>query len=80
MAPMVVQGLPKLPNDSYYELWLTRGGRELASCGTFRVHSGQTTVALNAPYLVPRGEHPGWVVVAHRPGRSEQPPKPLLTT
>jgi hypothetical protein len=76
---MVVQGLPKLPKDGYYELWLTRGNQEIASCGTFRVANGdQVTVVLNAPYLIPRGEHPGWIVVAHVPGREAA--RPLLTT
>jgi Anti-sigma-K factor rskA, C-terminal len=76
---MVVQGLPKLPKDGYYELWLTRGNQEIASCGTFRVANGDhVTVTLNAPYLIPRGEHPGWIVVAHVPGREAA--RPLLTT
>jgi hypothetical protein len=75
---MVVQGLPTLPKDGYYELWLTRGNREIATCGAFRVHGNRTQVSLNAPYLIPRGEHPGWIVVAHRGGRVES--VPLLTT
>jgi hypothetical protein len=75
---MVVQGLPALPKNGYYELWLTRGNREIASCGTFRTHGDRTEVSLNAPYLIPRGEHPGWVVVVHTPGRELA--TPLLTT
>jgi hypothetical protein len=75
---MVVQGLPTLPHEGYYELWLTRGDREIASCGTFRTHGNRTEVSLNAPYLIPRGEHPGWIVVAHTSG--ERAAKPLLTT
>jgi hypothetical protein len=75
---MVVEGLPQLPKDGYYELWLTRGNREVASCGTFRAHGDRVEVDLNAPYLIPRGEHPGWIVVAHTPGRES--PTPLLTT
>jgi anti-sigma-K factor RskA len=75
---MVVQGLPTLPKDGYYELWLTRGNREIASCGAFRIRGNRTEVSLNAPYLIPRGEHPGWIVVAHRSGRAES--VPLLTT
>ena len=77
---MVVQGLPKLPKDGYYELWLTRGNKEIASCGTFRVADrNRVTVALNAPYLIPRGEHPGWIVVSHVPG-GRPGTAPLLTT
>jgi Anti-sigma-K factor rskA, C-terminal len=75
---MVVQGLPTLPKDGYYELWLTRGNREIASCGAFRIHGNRTEVSLNAPFLIPRGEHPGWIVVAHGGGRPES--VPLLTT
>ena len=75
---MVVQGLPPLPKQGYYELWLTRGNREIASCGTFRTHGNRTEVSLNAPYLIPRGEHPGWIVVAHTRGRETA--TPLLTT
>jgi Anti-sigma-K factor rskA len=75
---MVVEGLPSLPKDGYYELWLTRGNREIASCGSFRVHGNRTEVSLNAPYLIPRGEHPGWIVVAHTTGGRET--RTLLTT
>jgi hypothetical protein len=74
---MVVQGLPKL-KKGYYELYLTRGSRTVASCGTFTVQGTQTVVRLNAPYLLPRGAHPGWIVVVHAPGRNEA--QPLLTT
>jgi Anti-sigma-K factor rskA len=74
---MVVQGLPALPKEGYYELWLTRDNREVASCGTFRTHGNRTEVSLNAPYLIPRGEQPGWIVVAHTTGGRETT---LLTT
>src|SRR3954454_10370646 len=43
---MVVQGLPALPHEGYYELWLTRGNHEIASCGTFRTHGSRTEVSL----------------------------------
>ena len=75
---MVVQGLPTLPKEGYYELWLTRGNREIASCGTFRTHGSRTEVSLNAPYLIPRGEHPAgsWSPT----GRGRETATPLLTT
>jgi anti-sigma-K factor RskA len=72
-----IQGLKKLPPNGYYELYLTRGGKPVASCGTFRVHSGLTQVQLNAPYSLKRFD--GWVVTRHVPGRREAP-QPLLTT
>jgi hypothetical protein len=73
-----VQGLPKLPRGGYYELYLTRHGRIAATCGTFNVHGGRTTVRLNAPYRLRSFD--GWVVTRHLPGRPEQASRPLLTT
>jgi hypothetical protein len=73
-----VQGLPRLPRGSYYELYLTRHGHISAACGTFNVHGGRTTVSLNAPYEL-RG-FDGWVVTRHLPGHPEESARPLLTT
>jgi hypothetical protein len=75
---MVVRGLPDLGRKGYYELYLTRGTRQLASCGTFVVGKTTTVVHLNAPYLLPQGQKAGWVVVAHMRGKKETPT--LLTT
>jgi hypothetical protein len=72
-----VQGLKQLPPGSYYELYLTRGGKPAATCGTFRVHSGLTEIRLNAPYALKQFD--GWSVTRHVPGRREQA-QPLLTT
>jgi Anti-sigma-K factor rskA len=73
-----VQGLPKLPRGGYYELYLTRHGRIAATCGTFNVHGGRTTVSLNAPYEL--RDYDGWVVTRHLPGRPEEATGPVLTT
>jgi anti-sigma-K factor RskA len=73
-----VQGLPRLPRGGYYELYLTRHGRIAASCGTFNVRGGKTTVTLNAPYKLKSFD--GWVVTRHLPGRPEEASRPLLTT
>ncbi len=70
-----VVGLRPLPLGAYYEMYLTRGGRSIASCGTFTVHRGTTQVRLNAPEYR-RGD--GWIVVRHGPGGGESPP--LLST
>jgi hypothetical protein len=70
-------GLRTLPKGGYYELWLTKAGRRKASCGTFRVQPGQTTVRLNAPYDF--RQYRGWIVVRRLPGQAESP-KPLLST
>src|SRR5262249_31356465 len=59
---MVVKGLPDLHEKGYYELFLTRGGKRAASCGTFVVHGTKpTTVRLNAPYVLPAKSQPGWI-------------------
>lgn len=56
-----VEGLPTLPANSYYEVYIVRGGKPWASCGTFVVAGKQgTTVQLNAPYRLKPGD--SWVV------------------
>ena len=72
--PMVmkVSGLAALPAGQTYALWLTKRGKLEASCGTFTVGEGTTTVNLNAPYHLK--EYDGWIVV--RSGATT----PLLTT
>lgn len=69
---MTVSGLAVLPLGQTYALWLTKHGKLEASCGTFTVGAGTTTVGLNAPYRLT--EYDGWIVV--RNGTT----KPLLTT
>lgn len=69
-----VSGLPPLPEGGWYELYLTRGGKPVASCGTFRTRPGTSEVRLNAPYSF-EGPH-GWVIVEQRAGR--RPSRPLL--
>ena len=72
--PMVmkISGLAALPAGQTYALWLTKHGKLEASCGTFTVGKGTTTVDLNAPYKLK--EYDGWIVV--RSGTAT----PLLTT
>jgi hypothetical protein len=72
--PMVitVSGLPDLPAGGRYLLYLTRDGRPVAWCGSFRVHEGDTTALLNAPYRLDR--YHGWVVRADLPGRIDTRP------
>jgi hypothetical protein len=70
---MRVRGLePNRPGHDYYELWLTKDGKPLGSCGRFKVRPGLTEVMLSVPY--PLQGYDGWVVTH---GRS---PQPLLTT
>ena len=72
--PMVisVRGLRDLPAGGRYLLYLTRRGRPVAWCGSFRVHEGRTTSLMNAPYRFDRFD--GWVVRADIPGRLDTRP------
>ncbi|HJQ74250.1 MAG TPA: anti-sigma factor [Gaiellaceae bacterium] len=57
-----VAGLPKLPQGTYYEVYLVRGGKPWGSCGSFRItgSSGAVTLRLNAPYSLRPGD--SWIV------------------
>ncbi|HEX4679175.1 MAG TPA: hypothetical protein VH210_08255 [Gaiellaceae bacterium] len=58
-----VNNLPTQKNPSaYYELWLSRNGKPIAPCGSFRVNARTTTVRLSVPYDFKRFD--GWVVTA----------------
>ena len=67
-------GLPTLPKRGYYEVYLVRGGKLLAPCGTFLVKSPESGVSvwLNAPYRLQQGDT--WVVTRHRWGSREAGP------
>jgi hypothetical protein len=71
---LVVHGLKPLPKGQYYEMFLTRKGRPVVTCGTFRISSGES-VRLNAPYLLRTG---GWIVTLERPASNAHPV--VLTT
>jgi hypothetical protein len=58
-----VRGLPPLRGGGYYELFLSRHGKPVATCGTFTVHTGTTVVRLNAPYALRKFD--GWLVTRH---------------
>jgi hypothetical protein len=63
---------PSRDRQDFYELWLTKDGKPVESCGRFTIHSGLTTVTLSVPYGLRR--YDGWVVT--RRGSDEI----LLTT
>jgi len=70
---MQVSGLPEQKSrTAYYELWLTKGGKPVAVCGTFRVHGEQTTVTFTVPYNLKAGHYDGWIVTA-QPHDEAQP-------
>ena len=78
--PMLVEvtGLPQQANPhAYYELWLTRHGKAVLSCGSFRVHGKTTRVHLTVPYVL-RG-FDGWVVT-EQPAHVHTPGRVVLTT
>jgi len=67
---IVVKGLKPLPHG-YYEMWLTKHGKPVASCGTFAVGTGESKVRLNAPYNL--GRYDGWVVTREVPHTAGHP-------
>ena len=73
-----VRKLKPLGPGGYYEMWLTRGGRRVGTCGTFRITGERAEVRLNAPYKLGRGV--GWLVTARRPGTPASAEKVVLTT
>jgi Anti-sigma-K factor rskA len=72
---VVVHGLKPLPKGTFYEMYLTRHGKAVASCGAFRLESGDS-IRLNAPYDL--REYTGWIVT--REGRGGTHPVVLRTS
>jgi hypothetical protein len=73
---LVVHNLPPLPRRAYYEMFLTKDGKPVASCGTFVSSDKTVTVRLNVPYNTRR--YDGWVVTRHIRQSNAQPV--VLTT
>jgi Anti-sigma-K factor rskA len=68
-----VEGLEPPSGGGLYQLWLTKGGRLAALCGSFLAEpEGTTVVPMNAPWRF--DEFDGWVVV------EEGSETPVLTT
>jgi hypothetical protein len=67
---VVVHGLKQLPEGQFYEMYLTRHGKAVATCGTFRLTSGDS-VRLNAPYNL--RTFSGWIVTREGTGTSTHP-------
>lgn len=65
---LTVRGLEPLPENGYYVLLLTKDGKPIATCGSFKVRSaGDTTVRLGASYKLRQFD--GWVVRPYIHGR-----------
>jgi hypothetical protein len=74
-----VSGLPEQQNRAaYYELWLTRDGKAIAACGSFRVNAKTTRVRLSVSY--PLKNFDGWVVTSQAAGRTDRLGPVVLTT
>ena len=73
-----VSGLPQQSSRAaYYELWLTRDGKAIAPCGSFRVNAKTTHVRLSVSY--PLKSFDGWVVTSQT-GRQDGLGPVVLTT
>jgi hypothetical protein len=71
-----LRNLPSLPRGGYYEMFLTKHGKPVATCGAFVTSGTSSTVRLNAPYSLRR--YDGWVVTRHLRGSHNNPV--VLTT
>jgi hypothetical protein len=72
-----VNNLPTQKNPrAYYELWLTKHGKPVAPCGSFRVNARTTTVRLSVPYSFKGFD--GWVVT--RQNANVHTPGPIVLT
>jgi hypothetical protein len=58
-----VTGLPKLPGNRYYALWLEKDGEYAATCGTFNVGEGTTRVRMTVSYRL--SGYDAWVISEH---------------
>jgi len=65
---VTVRGLPQLASSRRYELWLTRDGKRVASCGVFKAQGSATTVWFNVPYRIRPTD--GWIVTKSGPGET----------
>jgi hypothetical protein len=74
-----VSGLPQQTDRAaYYELWLTRNGKAVAPCGSFRVNGKTTHVRLSVSYALKNFD--GWVVTSQSATRHDGRGPVVLTT
>jgi hypothetical protein len=81
---MRIEGLPRPPRRGWYELYVSKGEKIGASCGSFMTTGGETTVRLTVGYDLDAwreaGFFDGWVVTATVPGKPAAAKRILLTT
>jgi hypothetical protein len=70
---VTVQGLPKLPATDYYLLALTKHGKPIVTCGTFRMGGGSATTTVRFAVAYRISDFDGWTVVEYRHGRHVEP-------
>lgn len=77
--PMIVEvsKVPQLAPRGYYTLWLTKQGKPVAPCGSFRARGGSTSVTFTVAYSLKHFD--GWVVTRQDPGHHEPGPVVLTT-
>ena len=68
-----VSGLPKLPADESYALWLEKDGEWVATCGYFAVGEGETSVRMTVAYDFRK--YDAWVISG---GNRDEDPTALL--
>jgi hypothetical protein len=66
-----VTGLPKLPGERYYTLWLEKDGEYAATCGSFNVGEGTTTVRMTVSYRL--SQFDAWVISEHADDTGPEP-------
>ena len=79
---VTVTNLAPLQNDSYYDLWLWKGGKPVFLCGSFNTKAGgaETSFRLSAGYPLKKGNFDGWVVTQHVDGVDETKAPIVMTT
>ncbi len=80
--PMLVT-VTNLPpaREGYYDLWLSKGGRPVALCGTFNTKGiGETIVRMSSAYKLHPAGFDGWVVTRQIPGKPDSRTQIVLAT
>jgi hypothetical protein len=63
--------LQPLPQDGYYDLYLTRDGKPVALCGSFNITRREVSVRFTAAYSLEHFDRDGWVVTRQIPPNHE---------
>jgi hypothetical protein len=78
---VTVTNLAPIQGDSYYEMWLSKHGKPVFLCGSFKTKPGaDTVVRLSAAYPLKKGSFDGWIVTRQVDGVSPANAPVVLTT